>query len=392
MLTYDVSVSPLQDIDSTTFRRVLGHYPSGVVGITSRGSGGEPVGMAVSSFTSVSLDPPLVAFLPSKSSSTYAAIRDSGVFCANVLAADQEQVCRAFAAKGGDKFAGVGWVAGATGAPLLEGAVAWVECTIEAVHDAGDHDIVVGRVKDLAVANSAVPLLFFQGGYGRFAPLSFSAGSAPDLVEQLRLVDRLRPAMVRAATELRVEVLATALVEEEMVIIATSGHPDPGRVPSRVGQRMPFVPPLGAAFAAWSDPEAWLAKLGPDASAETIGRHRIATERVRERGWSIGLGSAPHHGLEAALSRMSLDAPTALQCRAVEQALGELSEEYEPEELRDGELYSVRNLTVPVFGADGDVVLVLAAYGLPSASTAADITTYRDVLTKAAESITGEKQ
>jgi flavin reductase (DIM6/NTAB) family NADH-FMN oxidoreductase RutF len=342
--------------------------------------------MAVSSFTSVSLDPPLVAFLPSKTSSTYAAIREHGSFCANVLAADQEDVCRAFAAKGGDKFAGVSWAPGVTGAPVLEGAVAWVDCTIEAVHGAGDHDIVVGRVEDLGVANAAVPLLFFQGGYGRFAPLSFSAGSSPDLVEQLRLVDARRPAMVRAATELGVEILATALVEDEVVIVATSGHPDRRRVPTRVGQRMPFVPPLGAAFAAWSDSDAWLAKL---ATPEAIARHRVATERVRERGWSIGLGSAPHHELEVALTRMSLDAPSRDQCRAVEDALEKLSGEYEPEALVDGQDYPVRNVAVPVLGPDGEIVLVLAAYGLPRTSTLTDITTYRDVLNRAAETIAG---
>ena len=344
--------------------------------------------MAVSSFTSVSLDPPLVAFLPSKTSSTYAAIREHGSFCANVLAADQEDVCRAFAAKGGDKFAGVEWTPSVNGSPVLEGAVAWVDCTIEAVHAAGDHDIVIGRVQDLRVANAAVPLLFFQGGYGRFAPLSFSAGSSPDLVEQLRLVDALRPAMVRAAAEIGVEVLATTLVEDEVVLLATSGHPDPRRVPTRVGQRMPFVPPLGAAFAAWSDSDAWLAKL---ATPEAISRHRAATQRVRERGWSIGLGSAPHHELEVALTRMSLDDPTAEQCRAVEQALGKLSSEYEPEELVEGREYPVRNLAVPVLVPDGEVVLVLVAYGLPRTSTLADINTYRDVLNDVAQTIGGER-
>ena len=373
------------------FRRVLGNYPSGVVGITSRGPDGQPVGMAVSSFTSVSLDPPLVAFLPSKASTTYAAIRASGSFCANVLAADQEDVCRAFAAKGGDKFAGVDWVPGVNGAPVLSGAVAWVDCTIEAVHSAGDHDFVVGRVQDLRVANAVMPLLFFQGGYGRFAPLSFSVGAAPDLIEQLRFVDALRPAMVDAAHELGVEILANALVGDEMVIVATSGQPDPQRVPSRVGQRMPFVPPLGAAFAAWSDRDAWLAKLGRSASAETIRRHRVATERVRERGWSIGLGSAPHLELERALARMSLDAPTPQQSQAVEAALSELGGEYEPEELLEGEAYPVRNVTVPVFGSHGGVALVLVAYGLPRASTVTDINRYRDALIRAARSIRRER-
>ncbi|MBB5153523.1 flavin reductase family protein [Saccharopolyspora phatthalungensis] len=156
--------------DPALFRRVLGHCPAGVVGITAVDQTGGPVGLVVSSFTSVSLDPPLVAFLPTKSSTTFPKIRDSGSFCANVLAAAQRDLCRAFAVSGGDKFAGVDWSPGPTGSPILAGAVAWIDCDIDAVHDAGDHEIVVGRVRALA-AEPADPsaLVFFRGGYRAIA-------------------------------------------------------------------------------------------------------------------------------------------------------------------------------------------------------------------------------
>jgi 3-hydroxy-9,10-secoandrosta-1,3,5(10)-triene-9,17-dione monooxygenase reductase component len=122
--------------------------------------------MAVSSFTSVSLDPPLVAFLPGKTSSTFPAIAERGTFCVNILAANQEQVCRALSVSGDDKFADVVWRPGPHGDPVIDGVVAWIGCTIEAVHDAGDHHIVIGRVDNLEADTAASPLLFFRSQYG----------------------------------------------------------------------------------------------------------------------------------------------------------------------------------------------------------------------------------
>ena len=87
----------------------------------------------------------------------------------NILAEAQEDVCRRFATKGDDKFLGLGWRPAASGAPLLDGVLAWIDCDIESVTDAGDHFCVLGRVRDLAVAHDGAPLLFFRGGYGRFA-------------------------------------------------------------------------------------------------------------------------------------------------------------------------------------------------------------------------------
>ncbi len=147
------------------FRSVLAHFPSGIVAITGRNTSGEPVGMAVSSFTSVSLDPPLVGFFPGKTSSTFPLIAEHGTFCVNVLAAGQEGICRALSASGGDKFATIGWHPGPHGDPVIDGVVAWIGCSIEAVHDAGDHHIVIGRVDDLAADTSVDPLLFFRSRY-----------------------------------------------------------------------------------------------------------------------------------------------------------------------------------------------------------------------------------
>ena len=166
-----IQETPAADpFDSALYRQVLGHFPTGVTVITAIGPDDNPVGLAVGSFTSVSLDPPLVAFCPDKKSSSWPKIRDAGVFCVNILADDQEQICRVFASKGDDKFKGIGWKSGATGSPVLSDVLAWIDCEIDAVHDAGDHEIVVGRVRELEVAreNGPGPLVFYRGGYGHF--------------------------------------------------------------------------------------------------------------------------------------------------------------------------------------------------------------------------------
>lgn len=155
--------------DSAKFRQVLGHFPTGVTVVTAAADDG-PVGLAVGSFSSASLDPPLVAFFPAKSSSSWPRIEAAGSFCVNILGAEQEEVCRRFASKGDDKFAGLGWHPAPSGAPLLDGALAWIDCDVESVVDAGDHHCVLGRVRELEVGDDAHgPLLFYRGGYGRFA-------------------------------------------------------------------------------------------------------------------------------------------------------------------------------------------------------------------------------
>lgn len=149
------------------YRAILGHFCSGVTIVTAEGADG-PVGFTCQSFSALSLDPPLVLVCPGKGSSSWPRIEAAGSFCVNVLAADQEEVGRGFAMRGADKFAGVGWKAGPfTGAPVIEGSLAWIECSLQSVLDGGDHVIAVGRVLDLGAVD-AKPLLFFRGGYGRF--------------------------------------------------------------------------------------------------------------------------------------------------------------------------------------------------------------------------------
>ncbi|MCJ0873530.1 flavin reductase family protein [Streptomyces sp. AP-93] len=158
-------------VSPAEFRAVLGNFASGVTIITSPPGEDEdgPAGFACQSFASLSLDPPLVTFMVARTSTTWPRIARTGVFCVNILGAEQGELCRAFAVSGADKFAGVAHTpAPATGSPQLEAVPAWIDCRIHAVHTGGDHLIVVGRVEAMGAAGEGEPLLFHKGRFGRF--------------------------------------------------------------------------------------------------------------------------------------------------------------------------------------------------------------------------------
>lgn len=158
--------------DAAAFRRILGHYPTGVCAITGMHPDGKPAAMIVGSFTSVSLNPPLVAFFPDKASSSWPRIRACDGFCVNVLADNQEELCRTLASKDPGKFDGVPHGLSPRGAPIIAGALAWIDCSFHAIHEAGDHYIVLGEIHALDIHHPGTPLLFHKGAYGTVTPLS----------------------------------------------------------------------------------------------------------------------------------------------------------------------------------------------------------------------------
>jgi 3-hydroxy-9,10-secoandrosta-1,3,5(10)-triene-9,17-dione monooxygenase reductase component len=157
-------------VDADEFRRVFGHFCTGVTIVTTADEQG-PVGFACQAFAPLSLDPPLVLFCPQAGSQTWRRIRRTGLFGVNVLAEDHQELSRAFGKSRADKFDGVAWAPSPAGAPILHGALAWAECQVEAVHPGGDHAIVVGRVVTLGECRDGGPLLFFKGRYRGAAPV-----------------------------------------------------------------------------------------------------------------------------------------------------------------------------------------------------------------------------
>jgi len=176
------ALPPALDPEPAAFRRVLGHFCTGVTVITTADAAG-PAGFACQSFTALSLDPPLVLFCPSRTSATWPRIAAAGHFCANVLGAGQQALARIFGTSGQDKFAGVGWAPSPRGAPVLDDALTWVGAEVEAVHDGGDHHVVIGRVTELGPCQPARPLLFYRGRYAETAPRP--ATGPPEVVDTL---------------------------------------------------------------------------------------------------------------------------------------------------------------------------------------------------------------
>lgn len=158
-------------IDPAEFRKVLGSYPTGVCIITAMGLEDRPAGMVVGTFTSVSLEPPLVGFFPDKKSTSWPLIEAAGHFCVNVMGSDQQDVCRAVGAKGDQKFVGVQFALSEHKLPIIADAIASIECRLYSVTEAGDHWFVMGEVLRMETTREEDPMLFHRGRYGGFAEL-----------------------------------------------------------------------------------------------------------------------------------------------------------------------------------------------------------------------------
>ncbi|WP_045073773.1 flavin reductase family protein [Psychromicrobium lacuslunae] len=146
-------------------RTVLGHFATGLTVVTALDSSG-PVGFTCQSFTSLSLEPPLISINPTKGSSSWPKIRQVGHFAVNILPTGAEQLALSFSRRGIDRFEGIEWRPSAAENPHLTGALAWVDCELEAEHDAGDHTIAIARVRQLSASDTVQqPLLFFRGDF-----------------------------------------------------------------------------------------------------------------------------------------------------------------------------------------------------------------------------------
>lgn len=351
----------LETLDPLTYRRVLGQYPTGVCVITADSPEHGRCGMVVGSFTSVSLDPPLIAFYPAATSTSWPKIGSAGSFCVNILSADQEDVCRTFFGSTGDKFASLQTTPAGSGAPIIEGVVAWLDCDIEDVREAGDHYVVLGRIRSLDTVGKHLPLVFFQGGYGAFSPLSLAA---PDqrgsLTAPLRHVDLARPLMERFAEEFDCRCIAMSRIDDEVICVAAAGQSqDESGAVTLVGQRMPYTPPIGSAWAAFEDDdhiEQWL-RLQPD--HELRERNRDGLQAVRDRGYSLTLLSEAQREFVTTMDSMA-KAPGE-PARPLRGILQNLS--FDPPELTSQAKEAVRQISAPVFDQDGRVALVLTAFG-----------------------------
>jgi flavin reductase (DIM6/NTAB) family NADH-FMN oxidoreductase RutF len=382
-----------KDIDPALFRETLGHYPTGVAVVTAIADDGNPVGMVVGTFSSVSMDPPLIAFYPMSNSRSFAQVRTATAFCVNVLASDQEPFCRRFATAGESKFEGVGWKPAPLGSPILDGAVSWIECTFEDVREAGDHYIVLGRVEDLAVERSTLPLLFFQGGYGRFSPGSFIAAPDPELIQAAQLAETMRSQVEELSAEFAVNCSVIAKIRWDAVQVLAANR-SPVEEPFPLGHRQPLIPPFGAAFmvnSPESDVDEWL-RRAPDHSDERREVNRAQLDMMRERGYSV-LAAGPEvlQRHQAILSAFELSDRLPRREREVLAVTSELADFFFTD-LVPGERYDLANVVVLVATREGLPPMALRMTGLPRGATTEQIEVWINALkhiATSAETLTG---
>lgn len=363
--------------DEQHFRRVLGNYPTGVTVVTAIGEGGDPQAMVVGSFTSVSLDPPLVAFLPSADSRSWAGLRKVGTFCVNILSGDQEHLCRQLASRTGDKYAGLTWSPSPSGSPIFEGAVAWIDCTTEVIHPAGDHDIVVGRVLDLDTASEDDPLLFFRGGYGGFTPHILIA-SDDHYASELDLVDRARHLLEGTAISLRGQVAVAHCDGDSLTVLATAGQDRDHRLPrAALGEAVALTAPIGIWWMSYAPPAAvasWLAPL----EARQRDQVREALQLIRDDGGlTVGLASV-HDGFgrllveRAAGSRRSAAEEAVLVSALAVNPASFVASRFGPTDTA-AQHPEVRSIWAPVLNRDEAVVLGVMVTGFPSDQPLAEV-------------------
>ncbi|GAA2093216.1 flavin reductase [Brevibacterium salitolerans] len=378
--------------DSDEFRRVLGSFPTGVVVITAADPDGGALAMTVGSFVSVSLDPPLVGFLPQKTSSSWAALRASGTkFGVNILGNTQEDVCRAVAKRKTDKLDGFDWSPSAHGNPRLADAIGFIDCETQDVFDGGDHDIVVGRVEALETLRSHLPLLFFRGGYGSFRPGSMTLGAGISSARVAQL-DLIRPHMERLAADLSTEVTAMCMVDEDMVTVAAAGTDKRSTRVTRVGRHVPFMPPIGGVFAAFGGPEMesrWMSQVHDDADHVARDNFERGLERVRSSGYAYGIGHETGLAIEIA-SASAGHSPAAENRRELSAAINAASAHFNNTTVEKAGEYEFHSATAPVFDRDGTCVFSLTVWGPDGLSRGTDVLAVFDKLTRVAETCTSE--
>lgn len=345
------------DFDQRAFRDALGNYPTGVAVIAARNEHGEVESLVVGTFSSVSLEPPLVSFMPRKESRTFRQLRDCGKFTVNVLAFDQAQTCAGIARRDTEFLAGLNWEIGDSGTVTLPGVLATIDCTFADVIEAGDHYIALGEVHGFTARRTAAPLVFFQGAYGGFASRDANTCDTR-LAETVATVSGTQPELDSYAAALGAEVSVLARIEDDFFTVGIAAH---GAPLERLGQRHPVLPPLGEFFVAWNESEQlrWLDQVR-DPEVRHMLDERLA--RARERGWAVSLrNSYRNREILAALESYREPFLAPVLQREIEATIKQADKYYEDRELQAEETYPVESLVVPIRHPEGEVAYVLRA-------------------------------
>lgn len=385
-------------IDPAVFREVLGHYPTGVAIVTGIHPDGEALALVVGTFSSVSLDPPLVSFMPMLGSRTFGRLRECPTLCINVLTGEQEHLGRTIAKRWEKKLEGVDWTASPSGAPILDGSLAWLDVTVADTIEAGDHYIVLCAVQDLGVLNPTSPLLFFQGGYGRFAVASLIARMDADLSGPIRQAELARDEIEGLAQGFGCEAAVLAEVNEAELATVASAVGAGVDIAESIGTRIPLIPPLGDMFVAACGPEAerrWLDRaIGADEATSEEFRKRI--EFVRRNGYSLSFlpeeDINPYLEMAEATRIYSSGGLTPAQERDVRGRIARAAVCYRVRTIEAGERYDIGSIVAPVKDAEGNLCHILRLSQLPRGASGQVVRLWIESLQGAARRVSAKLQ
>lgn len=360
-----------KEFDPRAFRDVMGHYPTGVAVVTGRADDGDLLAMVVGTFSSVSLDPPLVSFMPMKTSRTFARMRECETLCINIVGGEQQAEMLSIARRWENKLDGVDWYPSPSGNPVLENSIAWIDTSIADVVEAGDHWITLCRVIDMEVTNPVSPLLFFQGGYGSFVGNSLIARLSHEILPAIHAAHSASTELEALARTLRCEVSVFAAVSEDE--FATVYHSmSPGNSPEQsFATRLPIVPPIGDTYMFDKSPEVqerWMNKL-KEPSEEIKATHRRRLEMVKKNGYLIAHlpeeGSIAYEQMIRASKEYRKARLTPAEERAIHEMIGSTTVDYEHREIVDDEHYNIGSIVFPVKDPGGEYTMTLRIGQLP---------------------------
>lgn len=385
--------------DPKLFRDVMGHYPTGVAVVTGRGEDGEVLALVVGTFSSVSLDPPLVSFMPMKTSRTFQKLRSCSSLCINILGGDQEAEVMKIAQRWEKKLEGIDWFPSPSGDPVLRDSVSWIDTRISEVVEAGDHWIVLCEVKDMEVTNPVTPLLFFQGGYGSFVGTSMMDRMSSDILPSIHAAHSAHEELEKLADEIGCEVTVAAAVSQDELATIYSTVGDNATKEAGLADRLPLVPPIGDSVV-FAQPEEfqerWLGKIR-DASDEFVNMLRGRLEYLRTHGYVVAFlpetGSKAYEKMVAATKEYKKARLTPAQERAIRDAIYRADEvDYQVQEIVEDKVYDMAAIAFPVRDPHGDNTMTLRLAQLPSKVSGETVLGWTELAKKAIQTIESKKE
>jgi flavin reductase (DIM6/NTAB) family NADH-FMN oxidoreductase RutF len=374
-----MSATTPTNVDPKVFREVMGHYPTGVAVVTGRAQNGEILALVVGTFSSVSLDPPIVSFMPMKSSRTFERLRTCDSLCINILGGEQQAEMLAIAQRRENKLDGIDWYPSPSGDPILRNSIAWIDTTIGEIVEAGDHWIALCDVKDLQVTNAVAPLLFFQGGYGSFAGEEQTSRLSHEILPAINAAHDSADSLKALAKSIGCEVAVFAAISDDEMATVFSELAADATEERRFASRFPLVPPIGDSYFFDKSPELqerWLNKL-KNASEEVTERHRRRMEFMQEHGYLLAFlpeeNSSAYEQMIRASEEYKKAKLTPAEERSIRETIGSTPVDYEPQEVLDSKVYHVGSIVLPVKDPSGRYTMTLRLAQLPSSATGAKV-------------------